>query len=423
MIIWIIIFLILSALFSGSEIAFVSANRLSIQVRDDAQSRSGRILSSFYSDPSDFLGTMLVGNNIALVAFTTLLASLLTPALERSIGSSFLLLMVLTLITTVIVLIFGEYLPKTIFRNYSTSILYALAVPLAILRFILLIPTRITTRLSSWIITKVLRVEMDDSQDDFTRTDLELFIDESISDEDGAVNSELLKKAIHFEQVKVRDCMVPRTEICYVDMEDSIEDLISEFEKTKKSRLLVVDEDIDDVKGYVHHLKILRQPKSLRRQIIDLPIVTEYMPVNDLLVTFIKDRIGIACVVDEFGSTSGIITMEDILEEIFGEIEDEHDVEDLLEMHISDMEYLLSGRHELDYLQEKYENLRFTEGDYHTLSGYLVMTSGKIPEQGEEIELDGYKFIIEAVTEKKIDRIRVIVSSETDAMNTDGSVN
>ena len=412
MIFWIILVLLLSALFSGSEIAFVSANRLSIQIRNDGRSRGGRILSRFYDDPKDFLATMLVGNNIALVAFTTLLAALLTPLLETYLNNGVLVFLVLTLIATVIVLVFGEFLPKTLFKNFSTPLLYAVAIPLWILRYILYLPTQLMSLVSNWFIAKVLRVDVQVIEQDFSRQDLETYIEESLSDDEEHLDTELLRRAIQFEQIKVRDCMVPRTEIHYVDIEDSMEDLIAEFGQSGKSRLIVVDDDIDKVVGYIHHQKMLQKWKSIKRMIMELPIVPEAMPVNDLLLKFIKEQIGIACVVDEFGSTAGIITMEDILEEIFGEIEDEHDSEDLLELHISDMEYLLSGRHETDYLSEKFENLNFPEGEFHTLSGYLVMTSGAIPDQGEEIELDGYKFIMEEVTEKKIEKVRVIVLEE-----------
>ncbi len=409
MLFWLILVLLLSGLFSGSEIAFVSANKLSIQVRNDGRSRAGRILSRFYQHPKDFLGTMLVGNNIALVIFTTLLAAILRPWLSQYLPNAVAYLLVLTLIGTVIVLIFGEYLPKILFKSYSTPLLYGLAIPLRVFSFLLYIPTKIMTGLSTGLITKVLRVDIDEEEEDLSRQDLESFIDESISEHEEEIDAELLKRAIQFDQIKVRDCMVPRTEISYVDRQDSLEELIEEFRASGKSRVLVVDEDIDHVIGYIHHQKILTKPKSLRRIMMDLPIVPEVMPVNDLLLQFIKQHISIACVVDEFGSTSGIITMEDILEEIFGEIEDEHDMEDLLELEISEMEYLLSGRHELDYLMEKYEHLHFPEGEYHTLSGYIVMTSGTIPDQGEELELEGVKYVMEEVTEKKIEKVRVIL--------------
>ncbi|HHS95724.1 MAG TPA: CBS domain-containing protein, partial [Phaeodactylibacter sp.] len=221
-------------------------------------------------------------------------------------------------------------------------------------------------------------------------------------------DSELFEKALNLQKVKVKECMVPRTEIKDIDLTASTEDLKAMFMETNLSRLIVSKEDIDNVLGYVHHQQMLDAPQSIEEMILDILIVPEAMKATDLLNQFIKERLNIALVVDEYGGTAGVITLEDILEKIFGEIEDEHDQEEYVETQIGENEWRLSGRLEIDYLNNKYEGLSFPEGDYHTLSGYLVMTTTTIPEQGAEIQLHGYRFILELVSDTKIETVRVI---------------
>jgi len=213
---------------------------------------------------------------------------------------------------------------------------------------------------------------------------------------------------LEFRQVKVKECVVPRTEIQAIDINASIEELLALFQSSRLSRIVVIDGDMDNILGYVHHQQMLSQPKQLKNIVLDIPFVPEVMRVQEVMNLFIKSRVSIACVVDEFGGTAGIITLEDIVEEIFGEIEDEHDQEDYIEQQISEQEFLFSGRLEIDYLNEKYEVLNFPEGEYHTLSGYLVTTTETIPQQGVEIELEGYRFILELVSDTKIETIRVV---------------
>ncbi|MEM1120123.1 MAG: hemolysin family protein, partial [Bacteroidota bacterium] len=235
------------------------------------------------------------------------------------------------------------------------------------------------------------------------------FIEASFSsDTDEEIDKELFQNALEFRQVKVKECMVPRTEIQAIDVNASIEELLQLFQDSKLSRILVTDGDMDNILGYVHHQQMLNKPKKLANIILDIPFVPEVMRVQEVMNRFIKGRISIACVVDEFGGTAGIITLEDIVEEIFGEIEDEHDQEDYIEQQFSETEYLFSGRLEIDYLNEKYERLNFPEGEYHTLSGYLVTITETIPQQGIEIDLDGYRFILELVSDTKIETIRVL---------------
>ncbi len=397
----------LSALFSGTEIAFISASKLVVELKKKKGARRGRILGSFFDKPSEFLGTMLVGNNIALVIFSILMTKLMEPWLVGY--SSLFVLMAETVVVTVVVLCFGEFLPKTLFRLYADEILYFLAFPLRIIKFLLAIPSKLMTRLSAFFLKLITKGKIEQTEDAFTRLDLENFIRSSRTDSEDDIDTELFEKALHLREVKVKECMVPRPEIESIEDTGSIDELIQVFKETNHSRIIVYQDDIDNVLGYVHHQQMLEQPNSIKKLILEMPYVPEAMRVRNLLNYFIKNKINIACVVDEFGGTAGIITLEDILEEIFGEIIDEHDQEEHIEQQISETEFIFSGRLELDYLNEKYPTFNFPEDhDYHTLSGYLVMTTETIPEQGVEIELGGCRFILELVSDTKIETIRVI---------------
>lgn len=409
----IIFFLALSALFSGSEIAFISSSKLRVELKRKRGSTRGKILANFFDQPAHFLGTMLVGNNIALVVFTFLMTKLLTPLIIPFVQSEPLQLLVNTIITTLIVLIFGEFLPKTIFRLFADNILYFLAYPLRFLQFLLGVPSWFMTKLSNLLLKYVLKTPIEKVDNAFTRVDLAHFIEASFSsDTDEEIDKALFQNALEFRQVKVKECMVPRTEIEAIDVNASIEELLQLFQDSKLSRILVTDGDMDNILGYVHHQQMLSRPKKLATIVLDIPFVPEVMRVQEVMNRFIKGRVSIACVVDEFGGTAGIITLEDIVEEIFGEIEDEHDQEDYIEQQISDTEFLLSGRLEIDYLNEKYEILNFPEGEYHTLSGYLVTTTETIPQQGIAIDLGQYRFILELVSDTKIETVRVVILSE-----------
>lgn len=408
----IIITLLLSAFFSGSEIAFVSANKLGVEVMKNKGDKRGRILADFYSNPKGFLSTMLVGNNIALVVFTICMSQLIEPLFIPTFGEeSNLLLLVTTLIITIVVLIFGEFLPKTIFRLYANEILYRFTYVLSVLKWLLIIPATIMTGLSNFLLKSIFRVKTDEVENVLTKIDLEHFINDSISEEED-IDKEILTNALNLKQVKVRDCMIPRNEIIHIDKKDSIGDLIDTFKSSKLSRILIKDGDLENVVGYIHHQQLLENPTSLRKIIMPITYIPEAMNVQDLMTNFIKEGTSIACVVDEFGSTAGVIALEDILEEIFGEIEDEHDVEDLKDIQLSENEFRFSGRMEIDHINEKYDNLNIPEGEYHTLSGYVVMTSQTIPEEGGQLDLDGYRFFFEKVSDTKIEILKVTVLEE-----------
>jgi len=413
LILLILLFLFLSALFSGSEIAFVSSSKLRVELKRKGGGRRGRILANFFDKPAQFIGTMLVGNNIALVVFTYLMTKLLTPIIEPFIEGEVWQLLINTLLITIVVLIFGEFLPKTIFRLFADNILYFLAYPLRFLQWLLAVPSWMMTKLSNFLLKYVLKTPIEKVDNVFTRVDLAHFIEASFSnDTDEEIDKELFQNALEFRQVKVKECMIPRTEIAAIDVQSNIEELLELFQSTKLSRLIVMDSDLDNILGYVHHQQMLTHPTSIQRIVLDIPYVPEVMRIQEVMNLFIKERISIACVVDEFGGTAGIMTLEDIVEELFGEIEDEHDEEVYLEEQISDKEFLFSGRLEVDDLNEKYEALSFPEGEYHTLSGYIVTTTETIPEEGAIIEIDGYRFILESVSDTKIETIRVLKLEE-----------
>ncbi|MEM8527608.1 MAG: hemolysin family protein [Bacteroidota bacterium] len=412
LILGIVLLLILSAIFSGTEIAFVSASKLQVELKKNKGGKRGEVFAHFFDRPGRFLSTMLVGNNIALVTFSLLCEVLLQKQLP--IESKLAELLIYTLITTVVVLIFGEFLPKTIFRLFANQILYALTYPLRVIQILLIPISWIMVQLSNQLIKLFISNPKEEVEEVVTRLDLENFIKSTTaSDEEEEIDTQLFENALHLRDVRVKECMIPRNEIEYIDVTASIEALEEKIKDTQLSRIVVTqNNDIDDVLGYVHHQKLLFAPQHILPVVVtEMPIVPETMQAQDLMNQFIKKRISLACVVDEYGGTAGIVALEDILEELFGEIEDEHDIasNDYIETQISEREFLLSGRLEIDYLNDKYDVINFPEGDFHTLSGYIVMTREMIPEEGEAFELDGYHFILESVSNTKIESVRVIV--------------
>ena len=306
----ILIFLVLSAFFSGSEIAFVSANKLGIAVKKEQNSRRGNIISRFYEKPKAFLGTMLVGNNIALVAFTYFMTILLTPHIEPIFGEGIFSLLVYTLIITLVVLIFGEFLPKTIFSLWANKMLYVLAYPLLFFKWLLAIPTFFMTGLSNFILNRIVDVPEESADDVLNRVDLQHYITDTLSDDQDDIDKEILTNALTFGHNNAAHCMVPRTEIVWIDKKASMQELIDLFRESKLSRIIVADGDVDNIEGYIHHQQLLDNPKTLMGAFMDIIFVPQVMNLKDLMSQFIKDGTSIACVVDEFGGTAGIITLE-----------------------------------------------------------------------------------------------------------------
>lgn len=409
---WILILLLLSAFFSGMEAAFLSAAKVRIGILKSDGSVRGRILSSFYANQNRFLLGLQTGNMLALI----LLA--ITGYLYLGQFSGFALptllsLLIIILIITLVVWIFGELVPRLIFRQFANELLYFFTYPLMIFHFILIIPAWLTDKVSSFVMKYIFRVNCLEDEAGYSRIDLKDYISAQLSEED-EIEKEILENTLDLDTLKVRDCMIPRTEIVGIDINASRDEIIETFRSTNHSRIIVFENDIENVRGYLHHQHVINNYNTIEETMVEVPFLPETMNIRDLLLKMMKDQKKFACVVDEFGSISGLITLEDILEEIFGEIEDEHDDEDLIEQQISDTEYLFSGRIEIAYLNETYEYISLPDDEYQTLSGYIVMTSGAIPRPGEEIILDDYKFIFEKVSATKIDLVRMIILETED---------
>ena len=407
LIFWIVVFLLLSAFFSGTEIAFFTANKLGVEVKKNKGSRGSKILSHFYDHPDKFISVILIGNNIALVSLSSLLTGFFEPFFQQiALGEGIEIVLSTVLVTTVI-LIFGEFLPKVLFRLYSNDVIHYTAFPLAVVYRILYIPSRIMSAISNFLISRFSKEKIEPSRYRFSILDLEHYLDGSMKLSDEEIDTDIFKNTLNLKQVRVKNCMVPRNEIIHLDVNEPVEALIRFFSESKLSRILITEGDVDNVLGYVHHQQLFRDNKTVRSMIMEMPFVPETLNVYDLMLRMNKLRLSIACVVDEYGGTSGLITLEDILEQIFGEIEDEHDKEDFIEKVISESEFVFSGRLEINYLNNTY-GLSLPEGEYHTLSGYLVMTTGAIPEQGMEIIQDGYRFTFELVSDTRIETVRLI---------------
>jgi putative hemolysin len=411
--------LLLIAFFSGIEIAFVSANKLRIELLKEKGSRKARIVSEFANNPSKFISTMLIGLNISLVLFGSVTANYLTrdnfwfmPVRELP------LLLVQTLVTTFVILIFGELLPKIIFRVNSDQALLWFSVPTKFLFYIPLKPlTSVFHYTSRWIIKMVIGTDLVESKPSFTKEDLEYLVketavtDDSGNDEADHLNSEMFEKALYLKEVKVRNCMVPRPEIQGLDINEGLDELKKKLIETKLSRLIVYDEVIDKVLGYVHHFDLIKSPQTLKQIIRPIQVIPESMTANDLMLQFIREKRNIAWVVDEYGGTAGIITLEDLMEEIFGEIKDEHDEENLTEKKMSESEFLFSGRLEVDYLNREYQ-LSIPEGEYSTLSGYVISGFEDIPEAGTVVDLDKFHIRIIKASDKRIELVKLKVINE-----------
>ena len=364
--------------------------------------------------PAKFIGTCLVGVNIFLVIYGFLFSELLlnTVWLPFKIDNQIIKLLVDAMLSTFVVLVFGEFIPKAIFKGKNDSLLVMFA-PLAnfFYKFFQHFAAFIVN-LSEWILKYLFNINVKNKTEAFTHIDLEYFINQKNmeqSEDNPEHSKELLKNAMGLPTIKIRECLVPRTEIEGVEMNSSIEDLKKKFIETTLSKLLVYDNNIDDIKGYVHQLDLYKKPKTLSEILLPIPVVPESMWAADLINKFTKEHKSIAWVVDEFGGTAGIITMEDLLEEIFGEIKDEHDVEEFVEKQISTTEFIFSGRLELDYLNENY-GLTFLEGgESETLSGYIITNHEAIPKAKESIVIFNHQYDILNVSDTRIEMVKVKV--------------
>ncbi len=413
-IIIIFITLVFSAIFSGIEMAFISADKLHIELKSKQGVRSANIISSFFNNSSKFLATMLVGNTIALVVYGIFMAKSLEPIiaswLPEGINKEFAVPVFQTIIATIIVLITAEFLPKRLFMLNPNRMLKFFAPLMQLIYWILTPVVWLMVIISKFIIEKILKLEYSETKQVFGLVDLRNYIknvlEVSTNEEQVEVNAKMFTNALEFKTVKVRECMIPRTEISAVGIEEGINDLKKEFIESGHSKVLVYDESIDNVIGYCHSLKLFTKPESIEKILTKIPIVSETMLANELMIQLITAHKSLALVVDEFGGTSGVVSIEDIIEEIFGEIRDEHDDEDLIEKQIDNDTYHLSARHEIDYLNDKYD-WEIPEDDYETLGGYILSKTEDIPEVNEVIEIDDFTFTILSKEETKIELVKV----------------
>ena len=409
-IIWIVVSLILIGFFAGYEIAFISANRLSIELKKKQGLRSGIILSNFMESPAKFIGTCLIGLNIVLVVygllFTSFLKGIAWNPLE--VENEYLKLVIDTIISTFVVLVFGEFIPKAIFKARNDKLI-AFFAPVADFFHTLLQPlASVFVSIAQWILTYIFNVRVNNKNEAFSKVDLEHFFQQTKDqdEENQELNTELFENALSLPLVKIRQCLVPRTEIEGADIHTSIEDLKKQFIKTQLSKLVIYDDSVDSILGYVHQIDLFKRPATIQEILHPIIAVPESMSATDLINKFTKERKSIAWVVDEFGGTAGIVTMEDVLEEIFGEIRDEYDVEEFVEKQLAADEFIFSGRLELDYLKEKYE-LDFPENESETLSGYIINKHEAIPKQKATIIVDHYQIDVLTVSDTRIEMVKL----------------
>lgn len=410
----VVVSLLFSAFFSGMEIAFVTANKLKLEIERKQSRAFGYIAEIFVKRPGQYITTILVGNNIALVIYS-LNMSILLSSLLRSWGlvgfeSSILLE---TIISTIVIIFTAEFMPKAIVKLNPNFYLRLFAIPVYMF-YVVLYPL---AKLTTWISVLLLKIaglplKPNHNIKSFDRVDLAHLLEES-SDNDNELKNEneikLFQNALDFPDLSVRDCMVPRVDMEAVDIDTSIKELTELFVKSQYSRIFVYDTTIDNIVGYVNTKSLFRLPETIRDVLMSVDFVPESLPTQKLLSGFIKKKSSVAVVVDEFGGTAGMVSMEDVLEEIFGEIEDEHDSQDLIEKHVAHGEYIFSCRHEIEYLNEKY-GLEIPESDqYDTLAGYIIYNYEGIPSQGESITIDNKIIKILRMSGSKLELARVTI--------------
>ena len=414
--------LILSAFFSGMEIAFVSANKIHVEIEKKQNDFLAKILTRLTKKPSKFIATMLVGNNIALVIYGFFMGDLLMAwitgmNLQDPVLSYIfvhLSLLTQTVISTLIILLTAEFLPKVFFQIYANTLLKFFAVPAYLFYMLFSFISSFIIWISDFILKRFFKTQGDEVQLAFTKVELGNYINEQMEkvEEDQEVDSEIqiFQNALEFSEVKSREVMIPRTEIVAVDLNTEPNKLIETFTATGLSKILVFKENIDDIIGYIHSFELFKKPPDIKSILLPVVFVPETMLVKDVLNILIKKRKSIAVVIDEYGGTSGMMTVEDIVEELFGEIEDEHDPVILIEEKLGENHYLFSARLEVDYLNEAFK-LDFPVGDnYETLGGYIVNHTEEIPPKDGIVQIDDYQFHIREVSNTKIELVEVRVN-------------
>ncbi|MFD2822946.1 hemolysin family protein [Lacinutrix iliipiscaria] len=421
----IVVSLLLSAFFSGMEIAYVSSNKIHIEIEKKQEGFLAKILSKLTTKPSKFIATMLIGNNIALVIYGFFMGDLLLNWFQSLLPTNsgfinYLLtdfnLLTQTIISTLVILITAEFLPKVFFQIYANSLLKILAFPAYLFYMLFTFISDFVLWITDFVLKKFFKTEGDQVQLAFTKVELGNYISEQMEsvEEHDEIDSEIqiFQNALEFSEVKAREVMVPRTEIIAVELNETLKNLNTTFTETGCSKILVYKDNIDDILGYVHSFELFKKPKTIKSIILPVEFVPETMLINDVLNVLIKKRKSISVVLDEYGGTSGIMTVEDIVEELFGEIEDEHDSVDLIEEKLGDHHYKFSARLEVDYINETYK-MNLPEGEnYETLSGLIVAHTEEIPLQNEMVEVENFQFTILEVSNTKIDLVELKILEE-----------
>ncbi|RIV44202.1 hemolysin family protein [Flagellimonas pelagia] len=424
-IIIILLCLLFSAFFSGMEIAFISANRIHIEIEKKQEGFLAKVLGLLTEKPSKFIATMLIGNNIALVIYGLFMGEVLMDWFQGMLPTNYdflnslltdFSLLTQTIISTLIILLTAEFLPKVLFQIYANTLLKLFAIPAYIFYVLFSFISWFVIKVSDFILRVFFKTKGDEVQLSFTKLELGDYINEQMEtvEEEDEVDSEIqiFQNALEFSTVKAREVMVPRTEITAVELNETPKNLTKLFTETGYSKILVFKENIDEIIGYVHSYELFKKPKTIKSILLPVEFVPETMLIQDILNVLTKKRKSMAVVLDEYGGTAGILTVEDIIEELFGEIEDEHDTTDLLEEQISENEFRFSARLEVDYINENYK-LELPEGEeYETLGGLIVNRTGEIPEQDSEVVVDRFTFKILEVSNTKIDLVSVRINTE-----------
>ena len=401
----------LMAFFAGIEMAFYSANRLQIELKKKQGGTTGQMIARFAEVPDHFLGTTLIGFTVFLVFFGLQLSDMMKPVWDYvwkhvSFYSPGLQIFVEITLATFVVLIFVEFIPRAFFRARSNSLLTRLAYVIDFFYQMFYPVADGLIKLAEWVLKYVVNVRVSKEKESFKRSDLKNLFQQEVDEEKQERNTQLLENAQELPRVKIRQCLVPRKEIIGIESRSSIEDVKNKFVETKLSKLIVYENNIDHIIGYIHQLDLFKKPVDPKSILHSIPAVPESMSATDLISKFTRDRKSIAWVVDEFGGTAGIITMEDVLEELFGEIEDEYDKEEFIEKQIAENEYIFSGRLELDYLENKY-GFDFPGHDTETLSGFIINYHETIPRQKERIIIDDYEFDVISVSDTRIEMVKL----------------
>jgi CBS domain containing-hemolysin-like protein len=406
--------LLFSAFFSGVEIAFISANKLKLELDKNTGKFPANIITYFSKNESDFITTMLVGNNIALVIYGIVMTQILTPQITDYLNSDFALLFVQTIITTLIVLVTAEFLPKAIFRIYPNQILRIFSIPIWLF-FVFFRPIALLMLFLSKLVLKyLLGQKMEDGKQVFGKTDLDEYLSNVKSAEgveDSRVEVEMLQNVLDLTDKKLRECMIPRTKLVAMDISSPINEIKNRFIATKLSKILIFKGNIDKVIGYIHSSDLFRNPQNVRSILLPIPFVPESMSVMQLLNQFIDSNKGVVLVVDEFGGTSGMLTIEDVTEEIVGEIVDEHDVEEITDKKLAKNKYQLFAGLDIELVNKKY-NLTLPESDeYETIAGLILHHLAEIPQKNDVVELEEFQFTIIKVNDTAIQEVQLKVST------------